>query len=54
MPTLNAPTDRRSTRQRLASLHRHFHGRWSVLTLTLGALVNLGGLLGLGWIALGA
>jgi hypothetical protein len=50
--------DHQSSNASLAShqmgrLHRHFHGRWSGMRLIVGALVNLSGLMGLGWIVLG-
>jgi len=45
--------NRLSLRQRLADIHRRFHGRWSTVTLALGAAIHLGGLMGLSKIALG-
>jgi hypothetical protein len=44
----------RPRRQGLAGVHRHFHGRWSSMTLAMGAVVNLVGLAGLGKLVLGA
>ena len=41
------------TCQQLGRRHRRPYGRLSAMRLVVGALVNLSGLLGLGWIALG-